>query len=208
MQLRDPILLSDPYVGVNRLLQYVSDLFAEKEVQPNIILRALVTLNVNDNTAQAYLYTVRGPQGVALRFEEQDIRNMADTFELELSDEEVEIIARYPVRAPLIMRITSDAKETSERARRRDRSVPEDAYRHVLWSYLLTQKFGPDFAEQVTDAHETLPTNTAAERRMDFHNNRVGRDYAERGVPRERILWYVKSNPEVIRYPHEVSLHY
>jgi hypothetical protein len=81
--------------------------------------------------------------------------------------------------------------------------VPEDAYRHVLWSYLLTKKFGPEFAEIVTDAHETLPTNTAAERRMDFHNNRIGRDYAQRGIRRERILWLVKNDVNVIRYPND-----
>ncbi len=208
VQLRDPILLSDPYVGLRRVLQYVSDLFAEKEVQPNIILRSLVTLNVRDKTAQAYLYTVRNNDRVSLRFEEQDIRKMANTFELELSDEEVAIIARYPIRAPLVMRITSDAKDTSERAFRNDSTVPEDAYRHVLWSYLLTQKFDPEFAEQVTDAHETLPTNTADERKMDFHNNAVGREYAQRGVSRSRLLWYVRNDRQVIRYPHEVARFY
>ena len=93
------------------------------------------------------------------------------------------------------------AKDTSKDAHKRDRSVPEDAYRHVLWSYLLTQKFGPEFAETVTDAHETLPTNTAAERRMDFHNNRIGREFAQQGVKRERILWLVKNHRDVIRYP-------
>ncbi len=208
VQLRDPILISDPYVGLKQVLQHISDLFAEKEVQPNIILRALVTLNVRDKTAQAYLYTVRKNERVGLRFEEKDIRKMADTFELELSDEEVAIIARYPIRAPLVMQITSDAKQTAQLAFRSDRNVPEDAYRHVLWSYLLTQKFDAEFAELVTDAHETLPTNTAAERKMDFHNNRVGREFAQHGVSRNSILWHVKNDRQVIRYPHEVSRFY
>ena len=201
VKLRDPILLSDPRSGLKSMLEKVSDLFNENEVNPNIVIRALVTLNVRGKDAQADLYTVRGEQGTVLRFEEQDIRNMADTFELELSPEEVAIIARYPIRAPIIMRITSDAKDTSRDAHRRDDSVPEDAYRHVLWSYLLTKKFGSEFAEIVTDAHETLPTNTAAERRMDFHNNRIGRGYAQRGIRRERILWLVKNDVNVIRYP-------
>ncbi|MBN1558755.1 hypothetical protein JW998_00795 [candidate division KSB1 bacterium] len=201
IQLRDPIRLGDPRAGLRVMLQRVSDLFSGKEVDPNIIVRVLVTLNVRGKEAQAYLYTKRGEGGASLCFDDQDIRSMADTFELELSNEEVSIIAANPVRAPIIMRLTSEAKETSRDARKRDSSVPEDAYRHVLWSYLLTQKFGAEFAEKVTDAHETLPTNTAAERKMDFHNNRIGRDYAQRGVPQERILALVTSDPAVIREP-------
>ncbi len=203
VQLRDPIRLKDPRSGLKVMMQKLSDVFNEKEVDPNIIVRSLVTLKVRDKEAQAYLYTTRDENGAHLRFEEKDIRQMADTFELELSDEEVSIIASYPVRAPIIMRITSDAKETSQNAHKRDASVPEDAYRHVLWSFLLTQKFGPEFAELVTDAHETLPTNTAAERSMDFHNNRVGRDFAQQGVTRDRILGLVKNHRDVIRYPQE-----
>ncbi len=199
--LRDPIRLKDPQAGLKLMMQKLSNVFDEKQVDPNVDVRANVTLNVRDKQAQAHLYTVRDENGASLRFEEKDIRNMADTFDIELSDEEVAIIARYPVRAPVIMRITSDAKESSKEAHRRDSSVPEDAYRHVLWSFLLTQKYGPEFAETVTDAHETLPTNTAAERAMDFHNNRVGRNFAQQGVKRERILSLVKNHSDVIRYP-------
>lgn len=204
ISLRDPIRLSDARTGLKNILQKISDIFNEKTVDANVIVRAQVTLKVRDKEAQAYLYTVHDERGAALRFEEKDIRTMADTFELELSNEEVAIIAHYPMRAPLIMRITSDAKESSRQARRRDPSVPEDAYRHVLWSFLLTQKFGETFAEQVTDAHETLPTNTAAERNMDFHNNRIGREYAKRGTSRDRILWLVRNDPHVVRHPNEV----
>ncbi|MBN1466363.1 hypothetical protein JXA02_11410 [candidate division KSB1 bacterium] len=201
IQLRDPIRLSDPRAGLRVMLQKVADLFNETEVEPNVIMRALVTLNVGGKEAQAYLHTRRSAGGTQLCFEEKDIRSMADTFELDLSNEEVSIIASYPAHAPIIMHLTSEAKATSRTARRRDGSVPEDAYRHVLWSYLLTRRFGPEFAEKVTDAHEKLPTNTAAERKMDFHNNRVGRDYARRGVPQERILSLVMSDPGVIRRP-------
>jgi hypothetical protein len=201
VKLRDPIRLKDPQAGLKLMMQKLSDAFNEKDVDPNVDVRANVTLNVRDKEAQAYLYTTRDENGASLRFEEKDIRQMADTFDLELSDEEVAIIAQYPVRAPIIMRITSDAKDTSKEAHRRNSSVPEDAYRHVLWSFLLTKKFGPEFAEKVTDAHETLPTNTAAERAMDFNNNRVGREFAQQGVKRERILSLVKSHRDVIRYP-------
>ena len=208
IRLRDPITLSDPRSGLHNILQNISALFREEDASLNAVIRALVTFKVRDKEAQAYLYTVRENGVASLRFEEKDIRKMADIFNLELSDDEVGIIANYPLRAPIIMRITSDAKETSRNAHKRDRSVPEDAYRHVLWSYLLTQKFGEAFAETVTDAHEVLPTNTAEERKMDFHNNRIGREYAQRGVKRERILWLVKNDENVIKKPGDVRRFY
>ena len=88
------------------------------------------------------------------------------------------------------------------RARERDGSVPEDAYRHVLWSYLLTQEFDAEFAEKVTDAHEIgSTTNTEAEHRMDYNNNAVGRRYAAEGVAEPEVLSRVRRDPAVIRQP-------
>jgi len=202
----EPIYLSNPRRGLHSIFQNMGDLFKEKDVPPKAILRAQVTFKVRGRESQAYLYTKRENGASSLRFEEKDIRRMADTFDLELSDDEVHIISRYPVRAPIIMRITSDAKETAHTAHRKNRNAPEDAYRHVLWSFLLTQKFGESFAEQVTDAHEVLPTNTAAERQMDFHNNSIGRLYAERGETRDRILWLVANDRRVIKSPQEVNV--
>ena len=107
--------------------------------------------------------------------------------------------------APLIMSITSEARRTARESHARDRSIPEDAYRHVLWSYLLTRAFDEPFAQQVTDAHEILPTNTAAERRMDYINNLIGREYARRGVTQNQILYLVHNDPQVVRSPEEVQ---
>ncbi|WP_238314615.1 DUF6973 domain-containing protein, partial [Methylobacterium crusticola] len=75
------------------------------------------------------------------------------------------------------------AETTAHNAHAKDRTIPEDAYRHVLWSYLLTKEFGPAFASRVTDAHEQGPTgNTPKERKQDYHNNAVGRRYAREGI--------------------------
>jgi hypothetical protein len=205
IRFKDPIYLSSPREGLAKIMQDISGLFREQDVFPNAEIRALVTFNVKGKESRAFLYTAKEGDASTLRFEEKDIRKMADTFELELSDDEVAIIAQYPLRAPIVMRITSDAKETSENANKRNRTVPEDAYRHLLWSYLLTQKYGEAFAEKVTDAHEVLPTNTAAERSMDYHNNRVGRKYAKQGIKRERILWLAKNDRQVIRRPEDVK---
>ena len=69
-------------------------------------------------------------------------------------------------------------------------------------SFLLTQRFGAEFAEQVTDAHEIGATdNTEADHRMDYNNNAVGRRYAEVGVREREILEKVQIDPAVIRQP-------
>ena len=46
-----------------------------------------------------------------------------------------------------------------------------DAYRHALWSAKLAKRFGPDWAEDYTTAHERLPENPAVREAMDLHNN-------------------------------------
>lgn len=49
-----------------------------------------------------------------------------------------------------------------------------DAYRHALLSAKLAKRFGPDWAEDYTTAHERLPENPAVREAMDLHNNGVG----------------------------------
>lgn len=204
VKLSRPIVLSHPLSAFESEIQNIKNLFDEKKINSSLIIRAQVTIKLGDKTAQAYLYTLQEKGHTSLQFREEDIKNMAETFSLQISDEEAAIIAQYPLRTTRIMQITLDAKTTSRKAKKHNRSVPEDAYRHVLWSYLLTQEFDPAFAEQVTDAHETLPTNTAAQRAMDFHNNRIGRAYALQGVSRDRILWLVRNDKNVIKSAREI----
>lgn len=205
VKLAQPIVLSQPLSGLKSELQNINNLFDEEKINSNLIIRAQVTIKLGNKNAQAYLYTVQEKGQTSLQFKKEDIINMADTFTLQISDEEAAIIAQYPLRTTRILQITMDAKTTSRKVKKGNRSVPEDAYRHVLWSYLLTKEFEPDFAEQVTDAHETLPTNTPAQRAMDFHNNRIGRNYALQGVSRDKILWLVINDKNVIRSPKRLS---
>ncbi len=52
------------------------------------------------------------------------------------------------------------------------------AFRHAYWNALMTQRFGEDWAEKFTTAHERLPDNYASSEAMDLHNNEVGRSIA------------------------------
>lgn len=120
-----------------------------------------------------------------------------------LTATEIDLVARHPHRAAALLRISEQAQRAASALRRRDRSFPYDAYRHIYWSWLLTRRFGPDFSEQVTDAHEIGATYESGEdnRRMDQHNNALGRAWAMAGVPESELLERVLTDPAVMREP-------
>jgi hypothetical protein len=53
-----------------------------------------------------------------------------------------------------------------------------DAFRHAYWNAMLANRFGPEWTEQYTTAHERGGTNAASAEAMDLHNNEVGRRIA------------------------------
>jgi hypothetical protein len=53
-----------------------------------------------------------------------------------------------------------------------------DAFRHAYANALMTQRFGADFTERFTRAHEGVPGNKADREAMDLYNNEVGRRIA------------------------------
>ncbi|GAB3670990.1 hypothetical protein GCM10027597_03240 [Saccharopolyspora tripterygii] len=57
-----------------------------------------------------------------------------------------------------------------------------DAFRHTYWNALLAQRFGAEWTESYTTAHERLPqdqANASTVEAMDLYNNEVGRGIAE-----------------------------
>jgi len=66
-----------------------------------------------------------------------DLQPISALFEEHLTTAEMERIANDPLRTPRLLRIKDDAKSTASKAHQRDDQVPQDAYRHVLWSCLL-----------------------------------------------------------------------
>ncbi|HEX9782257.1 MAG TPA: hypothetical protein VGA56_05930 [Opitutaceae bacterium] len=146
--------------------------------------------------------TSRAENGVTgLLLDVEDVREIAKAYLLPLTDAEVDLVARNPVRAPALLRISQQAYASAQAYRRSEPGYPYDAYRHVYWSWLLTREFGTEFSEQVTDAHEIRPTyeTSAASRRMDLNNNAVGRAYALANVPEGEIHRRVLTDPNIIR---------
>ncbi|MCG6534332.1 MAG: hypothetical protein L7F78_06495 [Syntrophales bacterium LBB04] len=122
---------------------------------------------------------------------------------------DITVIAHNPLKAPYLLKVRDKASVTAQLAAQQDPKVPEDAYRHTLWSYLLTKMYGEQFAKEVTDAHEAyadeeeinkagLLTFSAASY-QDLVNNAVGRQYAAMGYPESGILERVLTDPAIIR---------
>jgi len=117
----------------------------------------------------------------------------------DLTEAEATLLSVNPFKVPKLLEIMNIAKKESEKFKN-NKGIPEDAYRHVLWSYLLTREYGPIFSKEITDAHEEGDdTNTQADHRMDYNNNEVGRNYALEQYKQNEILNRLLNDPNVIR---------
>lgn len=53
-----------------------------------------------------------------------------------------------------------------------------DAFRHMYWNALMTQRYGAEWTENYGAAHEGLGANPPTREAMDLHNNAIGRQIA------------------------------
>lgn len=193
---------SDPVADLRFIYKELLNLVREGTTAIPAEINASVETVLDGAPIGVRLKTVPAGEGSALQVDRDDLARQAEHFSRKLTDAEIDVVAEHPMRAPRLLFLKKYAENTAAAASQNDRSVPEDAYRHVLWSFLLTREYGPDFAERVTDAHEIgSTTNTEADHRMDYNNNGVGRTYAAEGVAESEILARVKSAPNIIRTP-------
>lgn len=136
-----------------------------------------------------------------------ELKQIGDLTEEGLTDAEVAVLSKYPSRAPRLLEIQRYASAQARKLGRATRGFPSDAYRHVLWSYLLTKEYGAEFALELTTAHEAGENKTADDPRdhaMDLNNNGIGIGYARGGIEESDIQWKIISDPGVIRSRQEV----
>jgi hypothetical protein len=196
--------LGDPRQAAGELRDKLKALFFENHAVGEVAFSGDVVVVVGGVERAANLYTERLGETFKLRFREDDIRAIAQAKGLDLVPEQIEIVSLYPLRAPVLLSLTDQARGLALRHAPDDVWLA-DAMRHVVWSFLLTRTFGPVFATTVTDAQELRPGNTADERAMDFHNNAIGRQFFAEDVPFAALADRVRSDPDVIRHPDEVD---
>lgn len=202
---RLPIYLKSPEESVRNLIKELKHLFAKNRTPLDLEIQAITVLNIDDRELKVRLFTEREHDTTYLKFDHNDILQAAKKFDLDLTESEAEIIANYPSKVPAMIKITRDAKRLSQNEKSKNSNFPEDAYRHVYWSYHLTKAFGPELARQITDAHETVPGNTKNERLMDYHNNEMGRRFASENLSVDEIKSRVIQAKEIVRSPEEIG---
>jgi hypothetical protein len=181
----------------NRVLEFLQ----EGKTKIPFGFRAKSTFKIGGSVVGADITTIKQGGYYFLVMSPDDLRKIVARLNSDLTEEEIRLVSLNPFRAPVLLKITNYARTQSEVAFAKDATVPEDAYRHVLWSFLLTKEFGPEFAERVTNAHEigSVNFNTEADHQMDFNNNKVGREYVKAGYTEGQILQMVRNDPRVIR---------
>ncbi|NCA72397.1 MAG: hypothetical protein EOM91_20490 [Sphingobacteriia bacterium] len=196
--------LGDPRQAANAIRETLKALFFENHAIGEVAFSGEVILDVDGVARVANLYTERVGETFQLRFREEDIRAIAQAKAMDLVPEQIEIASLYPLRAPVILALTDQARALAARYAPDDVWL-QDAMRHVIWSFLLTRTFGPVFATTVTDAQELRPGNTPNERAMDYHNNAIGRRFVAQSVPLAALPNRIRKDPDVIRHPDEVG---
>ncbi len=192
-----------PNEAARAVQQRLTKLLLANEAVSDIQFSGEVKLQVKDVQVMAHLFTEPEGDRFRLRFQGADLQKLAKDLKLDLAPAQLEIVSRHPLRVPKLMLITDRARKLSWSHEPTDRWL-RDAHRHVTWSFLLTEQFGPEFAKQVTDAQEQKPGNTANQRAMDFHNNAVGRLLVAENVPGDSLPKVIRQDPRIIRNPKEV----
>lgn len=197
---------------IRRLFNEAYALLKEGKTSVSVQLSGRIRFRIFGKQEEGRVWTVREGKKYRLVMAPRDIQRIAGPYVEQVSDLVCRVLARYPLRIPKALRITDDARAAAQKAFQQDPRIPEDAFRHVLWSFHLTQAFGPQFAKELTDAHEAgepvsgETDRTEADHIMDIRNNRVGIGYALAGYPETSILSRMMTDPRVCKNVSEVRI--
>ncbi len=161
-----------------------------------IELAGNLSFRIDRQPVKLELHTQRQDGWTKLVSDAQDIQTAANAFGEPLTEAEAEISARHPLRIPALLVAKSIAEQTAQKTYPAN-SAKRDAYRHVIWNWLLCERFGAEFTKKITRAHETGSDNTAEESERDLANNRLGRSYWEQKVPFKALKEKVETDPDV-----------
>lgn len=134
-----------------------------------------------------------------LRINRDDLDTLSSRYYRPLTAAERDLLSRHPVRAPVLLRIKDYAERAAQRLAASDPVYVEDPTRHVLWSYWLARTYGPDFALEVSEAHEVGSDNSAEESARDRANNELGRAYVADGKTEGQVVHLIRKDPRLVR---------
>lgn len=173
-------------------------------------------------------------KGYKLVMDPKDFKMISMALEEKLTANELETYSRNPLRLPRMLRIRNYASDKAREEHNRNDDISEDAYKHILWAFLLSKAYDEKFSTEVTDSHEinavggnelaaraylhdergisesayeksVIETKTEPEIQMDLINNMIGREYAANNYAEASIIDRMMKDPRVVMTSRDVD---
>ncbi|MEM7645453.1 MAG: hypothetical protein AAF203_00975 [Pseudomonadota bacterium] len=89
------------------------------------------------------------------------------------------MVSKMPMDAYRVFVAKEKVNKLTEKIFKNPNRMDEsDAFRHFVWSALLTHEMGKEKAKLFLDAHEEDSTQSSVEKKMDMQNNKSGIEFA------------------------------
>ena len=191
------VSILNPDQSMRRVYNHLSEVLARGDTTGRLRMEGTVYFDFKGTLIPQRFSTRKNGDFTRIVLNRKDLDRVAPKFASRLSEGDLDLVAEHPLKAPRLLEIREETEEKSRELRWAQKNFPEDVYRHVLWSYLLTKEYGAEFAQIVTNAHELGSYNSEEEMAKDRQNNRVGISYAMNNVPEARILEKVRTDPRI-----------
>jgi len=133
---------------LNDFMQDFKGLMVTGRCKYPLTFTAIVSFRIKGENVKSLLSVKPEGSYYTISINKESLRVVSWLFEEKLTNPEVELLAGNPFRIPRLLRIRDEAETVAKEAHAKNAFVPEDAYRHVLWSYLLTKEYGAKFAKK------------------------------------------------------------
>lgn len=191
--------LLSPKKELRKLVDQLQSLLTSGETDLGMTVDGRLTFFLGGKPRRAKLLTDSEKGKWVFRLDPGDLKAVSLYFEEPLSEHEIKHLVRHPFRVAELMEIRDSVKTQCAQQREKDRKYPEQAHRHVLWSYLLSQKFGAEFSKSLLENFQKDQEHSEAQHAMNFSNHRVGREWAQASLKEDELLERVRKSEEVIR---------
>ncbi len=185
--------------SMRSVYQHLSEILARGDTQAQLELEGTLYFKFQDRELKQRFRSISSETLTRLVLNRDDLESLAPQFADRVSIGDLDLIASHPIKAPRMLEIRQEAEAKTRSLKWSEKNLPEDAYRHILWAYLLTKEYGEDFAFLATNAHEEGSYNTPEEITRDRTNNMLGIKYATEGVSEDQIHKIIHSDHRVIR---------
>jgi len=203
LRLEETIDIKNPQGSMQDIIKQFQQILDNGNTKLNVGLKGSLSMEYDGKNRDVAIKTVRKDKMTFLQMEKDSLLSIIGNSAEDLTDAEVQVLADYPLRAAALLRIQKYAKNTAAKLAVQA-NFPEDAYRHVLWNFLLTKEYDELFAKEVTDAQEIgAESNSEFDHKMDYNINALGRKYAKQGIKEADVQQRVLTDPNIIRLTDE-----